>query len=108
MDGQWAEKGTGVIKLNMVFGSIQGEADEEENDVESGANSGEIAMKMQAARLIMRTAATHKVILNARIFKEMSIGDSAGTEPKSKSLMFSVPVDGKLVPHTLKVCPAHY
>ena len=100
MDGQWAEKGSGLIKLNTVFDAIE---DDEEQfaDVEDGNHSEGI--RLQGARLIMRAAATHKVILNARIFKEMSIGDSGGKEPKGKSLMFSVPVDGKLIPHTLKV-----
>ena len=75
-------------------------ADLAEDPENEGLNGG---VKLQAARLIMRAAATHKVVLNARIFKEMSIGDAGGNEPKGKSLMFSVPVDGKLIPHTLKV-----
>lgn len=100
VSGQWAEKGSGLIKLNMVFDNPE---DEEQADDENRPESHNEEMKLQAARLIMRTAATHKVILNARIFKEMKIGDAAGNEPKGKSLLFSVPVEGKLVPHTLKV-----
>ena len=79
------------------------EDEDEQNypDVENGVRAE--GVRLQGARLIMRTAATHKVILNARIFKEMSIGDASGHEPKGKSLLFSVPIDGKLIPHTLKV-----
>ena len=92
VNGQWTEKGSGVIKLNTVY------------DVpEEDEHGGNVPIDVHVARLIMRAAATHKVILNARIFKEMSIGDNEGNEPKGKSLLFSVPVDGKLVPHTLKV-----
>lgn len=55
------------------------------------------------ARFIMRTFATHKVILNAPVFKEMNMGDNQGKEPTGRAVYFSVPVDGKLVPHTLRV-----
>lgn len=51
----------------------------------------------------MRTAATHKVILNATVFKEMKIGDKDGNEPKGRQLLFSAHVDGSLVPCILKV-----
>ena len=52
----------------------------------------------------MRTHATHRVVLNAPIFKEMLVGDPQGKEPTGKkTLSFSVPVDGRLEPHMLKV-----
>lgn len=42
------------------------------------------------ARFIMRSAATHKVTVNARISKEMIIGDHKGGEPpKRMELLFS-------------------
>ena len=57
------------------------------------------------ARLIMRAAATHKVILNATIFKEMQVGDNKGLKPAqgSRQFCFSAPVNGALVPFLLKV-----
>ena len=92
VNGSWTEKGSGVIKLNTVY------------DLPEEDEHGEhVPIDIHVARLIMRAAATHKVILNARVFKEMRIGDQEGNEPKGKSLVFSVPVDGKLVPHQLKV-----
>lgn len=51
----------------------------------------------------MRTTATHKVILNTPIFKELSMSDQKGQEPKGKQILFSVPVDGKLIPYLLRV-----
>jgi hypothetical protein len=52
----------------------------------------------------MRTQATHKVILNAPIFKEMSITAGKGSEPSGKQAMISIPIEGKVVPHMIKVC----
>lgn len=83
---KWAERGVGTFKLNVT----RKYSDEENDNDNSKAH----------ARFIMRTLATHKVILNAPIFKEMSVGDK---EPTGKSITFSVPVEGKLVPHTLRV-----
>ena len=103
VSGQWIEKGSGVIKLNTIVDANGDDVQEASADDHENGNGGEHGIKLQAARFIMRAAATHKVILNARIFKEMSIADAAGNEPKGKSLVFSVPVEGKLVPHTLKV-----
>lgn len=79
----WAERGVGPIKLNTRASSAEGGGLE--------------------ARLIMRAAATHKVILNAMVFKEMKIGDKDGNAPKGRQLFFSAQVDGLLVPCILKV-----
>ena len=86
--GAWAERGVGPVKLNEKLLSTKEEGSEGK-DVE--------------ARLVMRAAATHKVILNAQIFKEMKIGDKDGNAPTGKQLSFSAQIDGALVPCLLKV-----
>ena len=89
----WAERGTGSIKLNVT------RREEEEED---GTNDGGKPRKVEA-RFIMRTVATHKVILNAPIFKRMRLGDHDANDPNGKQLFFSVPVDGKMVPYAIRV-----
>ena len=90
----WAERGVGPVKLN-----VKHLTDDED---ESGGPGPE-------ARLIMRAAATHKVILNATVFKEMAIGDSKGKLPNGRQVWFSVVVDGSPTPFLLKVrCPAFH
>ena len=52
----------------------------------------------------MRTHATHRVVLNAPIFKEMTVGTIQGDEPVGKKILaFSVPVDGRLELHSVRV-----
>ena len=89
----WAERGNGAIKLNIT----RHEGEEEDSP------SSIAEPRKAAARFLMRTAATHKVILNAPLFKEMKFGDALGKDPSGKVLYFSVPVDGKIVPHIIRV-----
>ena len=84
----WAERGVGPIKLNAKNPALYGE------DAEK---------KKPEARLIMRAAATHKVILNTKIFKEMKLGDQHGNKPSGRILFFSAAFAGPLVPVQLKV-----
>jgi hypothetical protein len=79
----WVERGLGPIKLNV---KRRDPDDEDENPKPS-------------ARFVMRAAATHRVVLNARIFKEMQMT----LKEKEKRLTFSAPMDGKLVPHMIRV-----
>ena len=52
----------------------------------------------------MRTHATHRVVLNSPIFKEMKVGNIQGDEPTGKkALTFSAPVDGRLELHLVRV-----
>ena len=56
------------------------------------------------ARFIMRNAATHKVIVNARIFKTMKVGDREGNEPEKKNeIFFSAHTDMGITPYLLRV-----
>ena len=91
VDKKWAERGTGLFKLNV-----------KRHDAASNVADGEVTTQ---PRFIMRTQAIHKVILNASVFKEMKITDLEGKEPSGKAAMFSVYVDGKLTPHLLRVRP---
>ena len=90
--GTWSERGVGPVRLNVAKTSL------DEEGVPS-ADHGAIQ-----ARLLMRTIATHKVVLNAPVFKEWVVGgDARGLEPTGKTLMFSANVDDKMVPHLLRV-----
>lgn len=51
----------------------------------------------------MRNVATLKVLLNARIFKEMRVGDREGDEPSDRRFFLSANVDGKISTYLLKV-----
>ena len=56
------------------------------------------------ARFILRSAATHKVTLNVRIFKEMIVGDHKGGEPPKKTeLLFSAAGEKGLEIYLLRV-----
>ena len=88
--GAWAERGVGPIKLNQKLAS-------------AAPTDGSSAGPDTEARLVMRAAATHKVILNAQIFKAMKIGDKDGHAPTGKQLAFSATIDGALVPCLVKV-----
>ncbi|MCJ1436696.1 hypothetical protein MMC27_006077 [Xylographa pallens] len=89
VEKKWAERGVGLFKLNVKRQDIVSEV------VKGDTNT--------QPRFVMRTQATHKVILNAPVFKEMKISDLEGKEPSGKAAMFSVYVDGKLTPHLLKM-----
>ncbi|MCJ1415895.1 hypothetical protein MMC32_002230 [Xylographa parallela] len=89
VEKKWAERGVGLFKLNV-----------KRRDGVSEVVKGETTTQ---PRFVMRTQATHKVILNAPVFKEMKISDLEGKEPSGKAAMFSVYVDGKLTPHLLKM-----
>ena len=114
----WTERGTGPFKLNVKRKREETEAlaaEEEEqapaakkkkggNEDENGAEAGaQSAPPKIEARFLMRTIATHKVILNAPIFKELKMSDQKGQEPKGKQMLFSVPINGKMVPYLLRV-----
>ncbi|MCJ1314843.1 hypothetical protein MMC15_000155 [Xylographa vitiligo] len=89
VEKKWAERGVGLFKLNV-------RRQDAANDVVKGETTSQ-------PRFVMRTQATHKVILNAPVFKGMKISDLEGKEPSGKAAMFSVYVEGKLTPHLLKV-----
>ena len=55
----------------------------------------------------MRAHQTYRVLLNAPVFKQMSVGDSRGSEPTGKSFAFAVIEEGKPVPHMVKVCGSY-
>ena len=55
-------------------------------------------------RFILRSAATHKVTLNVRIFKEMIVGDHKGGEPpKRNEILFSAAGEKGLEIYLLRV-----
>ena len=92
VNGNWMERGQGIFKLNVA------RADEEKFSGESESAGP------RRARFIMRTHATHRVVLNSPIFKEMKVGNIQGDEPTGKkALTFSVPVDGRLELHLVRV-----
>lgn len=87
---KWAERGVGSFKLNVT-----------RKVSDEGNEDGDFKAR---ARFIMRTQYTFKVILNAPIFKEMKITDQQGNgSPTGKVTAFSVLIDGKAVPHMLRV-----
>ena len=92
----WAERGVGTFKLNVAHSASNAD------DLEAGVEAEKDKSRSQA-RFIMRSMATHKVLLNAPVFKDMRIGDAKGDEPNGKAIQFSAVVDGKLIPHTLRV-----
>ena len=89
VEKKWAERGVGLFKLNIKRRDTVTKNEKDET--------------VTQPRFVMRTQATHKVILNAPVFKEMKISDLDGKEPSGKAAMFSVYVEGKLTPHLLKV-----
>lgn len=91
-ENAWVERGVGPFKLNVTRPGNENTADYNENEAK------------KQARFIMRALATHRVVLNAPIFKEMKITGREGKEPTGKSIMFPVLVDGRMVSHMLKVC----
>jgi hypothetical protein len=81
----------------------EGEEAHQQEKGETDPDKGLISPKTQA-RLLMRVAATHKVILNSPIFKAMKIE----LDLIKKTVKFSVPLEGRLVPFQLKVSHAHH
>ena len=79
-DNNWKEAGSGVFKLNVI------PSKDSEDDHKS-------------SRFIMRAHQTYRVLLNQATC-------SFGGEPSGRNFAFAVIVDGKPVPHMVKVCPS--
>lgn len=88
---EWKERGTGVIKINMVRHPADNEADEEVKDLEAG----EETHSETRARVIMRTDGVHRVILNTGVFKDMKVGTQDDEEPTGKTMFLGGLEEGK-------------
>ena len=71
---------------------------ETEEDIEAEPAS----VKIQA-RLLMRSEGVYRVLLNAPIYREISVGDRNGDLPKDRLLLFPVVQDGKPLNMALRV-----
>jgi len=94
------EENDGEERSAVPLLSSEDKKDEPENEPEDKP------VKKTQARFIMRANATHRVILNVPIFKEMRIGEprEMSEPPTGKTVMFIVPnADGKLLSYQIKV-----
>lgn len=103
----WKERGSGTLKLNVSAVPSETEAppdtestsgSETEEDIEAEPAS----VKIQA-RLLMRSEGVYRVLLNAPIYREISVGDRNGDLPKDRLLLFPVVQDGKPLNMALRV-----
>ncbi|PWY73637.1 hypothetical protein BO70DRAFT_354875 [Aspergillus heteromorphus CBS 117.55] len=81
-DSEWRERGIGTFKVNVRI--TDGVEDK------------------KAARMIMRADGVLRVMLNAPIFKGMTVGDGEGKEPKSKQIHLASLESGRSVPILLR------
>ena len=107
VDRQWVERGSGVLKLNYTYSDLpshlQASYDKDPDFRLIDVKPGEAKLE---ARLLMRNAATLKVLLNARLFKELLVGDQKGEEPSDRRFFVSAVPDtsnGKISTYLLKV-----
>jgi Ran-binding protein 3 len=79
---QWKERGVGTFKFNVT------------------------AEQPKRARFVLRAEGTHRLLLNARVTREMTFGEDAqGERPKDMRLLFNSPnAGGEVEMHLLKVC----
>ncbi|EEP77831.1 predicted protein [Uncinocarpus reesii 1704] len=87
---EWKERGIGTFKINAV---------ESPADTEGGAGGKKT---VQSARMIMRTDAVLRVVLNSPIFKGMKVGDVSGNEPAGKQINLVGIENGKTTPFLLR------
>jgi Ran-binding protein 3 len=78
----WKERGTGTFKFNVT------------------------SEAPKRARFVLRAEGTHRLLLNARVTRDMVFGEDAqGEKPKDMRLLFNSPnAEGELEMHLLKVC----
>ncbi|KAG9241186.1 hypothetical protein BJ878DRAFT_483180 [Calycina marina] len=95
----WRERGKGVIKLNVPKSTV--DYDSDGNAVSgsfdiSGLDTEEDENAPRQPRLIMRVANTHRVILNANVFKLMKFDDKP--VQKGAAIMFTVATEDTEAP----------
>ncbi|KAF2836029.1 hypothetical protein M501DRAFT_280467 [Patellaria atrata CBS 101060] len=83
---EWKERGVGTLKLNKRNASTTVNDD----DTEAGPK-----VEPVKARFVMRADATHNVILNTAVQKDLKVGDPQGGPPKGMYVYFWGSVDGK-------------
>ena len=83
----WSERGLGLFKLNVAKATPEGTGEDQK----------------PKARFLMHQQLTGRVVLNTRIFKEMSFSDGRGKAPSGRLIMFSVVNEGKIIPYMLRV-----
>lgn len=93
-DGEWKERGVGVLRIN---GRVH--TDEEEQ-----RDSSDEARSKVSARLVMRAESVWRVILNTPIFKGIKVGGPAGEEPTNNYIHLSGIYNNKPVPLLIRVC----
>lgn len=93
----WKERGIGPIKINVERSESGNDGDSDAKDLE--AQSSASSNSPVKARLLMRNHATHKVILNSPIFREMKVNEQA-----AKQLLIVCPNEtGALTTYMLRV-----
>lgn len=80
---EWRERGTGTFKVNV-------------KEPEDNADGKVLA------RMIMRADGVLRLMLNSVIFKEMTVGDARGEEPKDKRVSLQGLEEGRSVPLLLR------
>ena len=94
---EWKERGTGMIKLNVLkeeksFGKDKDDSNEaEEEDPEAGTSTSII----KKGRIVMRADGVHRVILNTPVFKGMKVGTNEGKPPIGKTMYLTGMEDGQ-------------
>nr|KMM68609.1 hypothetical protein CPAG_04935 [Coccidioides posadasii RMSCC 3488] len=83
---EWKERGIGTFKINVV-------------ETEESSASKRV---VRSARMIMRTDAVLRVVLNSPLFKGMKVGDATGNEPTGKQIHLVGMENGKSTPYLLR------
>ena len=72
------------------------------SETDEGNEAEPASVKIQA-RLLMRSEGVYRVLLNAPVYREISVGDRNGDLPKDRLLLFPVVQDGKPINMALRV-----
>ena len=105
----WKERGFGLLKLNVTKSNGDDEVDR--SDEESNPQTAETMASQEKqsskpnklARLLMRSEAVYRVILNVPVFKTLKAGDQNGDIPPDRSVKFTALEDKKPVMMQLRV-----
>ena len=107
----WKERGFGLLKLNVTKSNDDDDDEPDQSDEEGEPPTPEtIASKAKQpsepnklARLLMRSEAVYRVILNVPVFKTLKAGDQNGDTPSDRSVKFTALEDKKPVMMQLRV-----
>ncbi len=121
---KWKERGYGALKLNVSYATNSQSVDNDnagdaiDDDAEAGEQQPQRPQEEMttfdraargsrhqkcSARLLMRSDAVYRLILNTPVVKQGTYGEVNGDVPKDRYFRFPAMQDGKMVPAMLRV-----